>query len=60
MFLNFCHPDKDVRKKGHKLLIESGVIVQRRDNKLKAISPEEADMRLEQMKPENRAFYKEI
>ena len=60
MFLNFCHPDKDVRKKGYKLLIESGVIIQRPDSTLEAVSPEEADKRLEQMKPENRALYKEI
>jgi hypothetical protein len=55
-----CHPDKDVRKKRYKLLTESGVIVQRPDGTLEAVSPQEADKRLEEMKPEDRALYEEI
>jgi epoxyqueuosine reductase QueG len=55
-----CHPDKDVRKKRYKLLTESGVIVQRPDGTLEAVSPEEADKRLKEMKPEDRALYEEI
>ena len=55
-----CHPDKDVRKKRYKLLSESGVIVQSPDGSLEAVSPEEANKRLEEMKPEDRALYEEI
>ena len=55
-----CHPDKDVRKKRYKLLTESGVIVQNPDGTLEAVSPEEADKRLKEMKPEDRALYEEI
>jgi hypothetical protein len=55
-----CHPDKDVRKKRYKLLTESGVIVQSPDGRLEAVSPEEADKRLAEMTPEDRALYEEI
>jgi epoxyqueuosine reductase QueG len=55
-----CHPDKEVRKKRYKLLTESGVIVQSLDGTLEAVSPEEANKRLEKMKPEERALYEEI
>ncbi len=55
-----CHPDKDVRRKRFKLLTESGIIVQSPDGRLEAVSLEEANKRLEEMKPEDRALYEEI
>jgi hypothetical protein len=55
-----CHPDKDVRKKRFKLLIESGVIVQNPDGSLEAVPPEEAQKRLASMHPEKRALYEKI
>ena len=55
-----CHSDKEVRKKRYKLLTESGVIVQNPDGSLEAVSTKEADKRLEEMKPEDRALYEEI
>ena len=54
-----CHPDKDVRKKRYKLLTESGVIVQNPNGTLEAVSPEEADKRIKEMKPEDRSLYEE-
>lgn len=55
-----CHPDKDVRQKRFKLLIESGVIVQNPDGSLEAVTPEEAKKQLASMHPEKRALYEEI
>lgn len=55
-----CHPDKDVRTRRYKLLLESGVIVQNPDGTLEAVSPEEAKKRLKEMDPETRALYQEL
>ena len=55
-----CHPDKDVRKRRHRLLVESGVVVQNPDGTLEAVSPEEAKKRIAAMDPETRALYEEI
>jgi len=55
-----CHPDKDVRKRRYKLLLESGVIVQNPDGTLEAVSPEEGKKRLKEMDPETRALYEEV
>ncbi len=55
-----CHPDKDVRKKRFKLLVESGVIVQNPDGSLEAVTPEEVKKQLASMHPEKRALYEEI
>jgi epoxyqueuosine reductase QueG len=55
-----CHPDKEVRKRRYKMLIESGVIVQRPDGSCEAVSPEEAKKRIDAMDPETRALYEEV
>jgi epoxyqueuosine reductase QueG len=55
-----CHPDKEVRKRRYKMLVESGVIVQNPDGSLEAVSPEEGKKRLEAMSPEMRALYEEV
>jgi epoxyqueuosine reductase len=52
-----CHPDKDVRIKRHKMLTSSGVVIQREDGRLEAVSPKEAQQWVEAMNPEVRALY---
>lgn len=55
-----CRPDKEVRKRRHKMITESGVIVQNPDGSRQAVSPEEADKRLAAMSPQARTLYEEI
>ncbi len=55
-----CHPDKDVRKRRYKLLVESGVIIQNPDGSREAVSPEEAERKIGAMDPETRALYEEV
>jgi epoxyqueuosine reductase len=52
-----CHPDKKVRQKRYKMLINSGVVIQEPDGSLRAVSPEEAEKHLSTMEPEQRALY---
>jgi len=52
-----CHPDKEIRKKRYKLLVENGVIVENPDGFREAVSPEEAKKRLAAMDPATRALY---
>lgn len=55
-----CHPDKDVRKRRHRMLVDSGVVVYNPDDKLEAFSSEEAKRRLAAMSPEKRALYEDV
>ncbi len=55
-----CHPDKEVRKRRHKMLTESGVVVQNPDGSREAFSPEEAKRRIAAMPLEMRKFYEII
>ncbi len=55
-----CHPDKDVRKRRYKLLVESGAVVQMPDGSLEALTPEEAEKIVAAMSPERRALYEEV
>lgn len=55
-----CHPDKNVRKRRYKMLVESGVVVQNPNGTLEAVSPEEAKKRLASMSAEKRALYEEV
>jgi epoxyqueuosine reductase len=55
-----CHPDKDERKRRHKMLTGSGVVVQHPDGTLEAMSPEKAASFLSAMEPEGRALYESI
>ena len=55
-----CHPDKEERKRRHKLLTRSGVVVQHPDGSLEAVSPEAAEKHLAEMTPEQRACYEEV
>ncbi|MBU0513300.1 MAG: epoxyqueuosine reductase [Proteobacteria bacterium] len=52
-----CHPDKEVRKKRHKILVESGVVIQDEDGSRRAVSPDQAESHLEAMPPERRALF---
>jgi epoxyqueuosine reductase QueG len=54
-----CHPNKDVRKKRYKLLVESGVVVENSAGSREAVSPAEAEKRLAAMDPKTRALYQE-
>jgi epoxyqueuosine reductase len=55
-----CHPDKEVRKRRYKMLVESGVIIQNPDGTLKAVTPQEAKERIAKMDEGTRAFYEEV
>jgi hypothetical protein len=55
-----CHPDRKERKRRHKLLIKSGVVVQHPDGALQALSPQDAKRRLAAMSPEQRACYEDV
>ena len=55
-----CHPDKDVRKRRYRMLVESGVVVQNPDGSREALSPEVAKKRVASMSPERRALYEEV
>jgi len=54
-----CHPDPEERKRRHKLLTDSGVVIQNPDGDLEVLTPEEAEKRLAAMNPEVRALYEE-
>jgi epoxyqueuosine reductase len=55
-----CHPDKEVRKRRYKTLVKSGVVVQNPDGSLEAVSPEEAEKRLDAMDLKTRTLYEEV
>jgi epoxyqueuosine reductase QueG len=55
-----CVPDKEERKRRHKLLINSGVVVQNSDGSLEAVTAEAAAERLAEMPPERRALYEPV
>jgi hypothetical protein len=55
-----CNPDKDLRKLRHRMLLESGVVVQNPDGTLEAVSPEEAKKRIAAMDPDTRALYEKV
>ena len=52
-----CHPDKEERKRRHRLITKSGVVVQHEDGSLEAVSPDQARKHLSEMSPERRALY---
>jgi len=52
-----CHPDKDVRKRRHHMITQSGVIIQNPDGSREAVSPEEAMKRIAGMHPDQRKLY---
>lgn len=55
-----CHPDKQERKRRHKMLTESGVVVQNPNGLYGAMSPEAAEEYLSAMDPKVRALYEEV
>lgn len=52
-----CHPDKDERKRRYQSLINSGVIIQKPDGTLEAVSPGHALKYIAEITPEVRALY---
>lgn len=52
-----CVPDKNKRLRRHRLLVRSGVVVQRTDGRLEALPAEEARMYVEALEPERKALY---
>jgi epoxyqueuosine reductase len=52
-----CHPEKGVRKKRYKMLTESGVVVQKPDGSLEALSPEGARDYFSSLDEETRTRY---
>ena len=54
-----CTPDPEERKRRHRLLVNSGVVVQNPDGALESVSPDVAKKRLASMNPELRALYEE-
>lgn len=54
-----CHPDKKVRKHRHRLVVESGCVVQHPDGSLEALAPERAREKVAQLPPEVRALYED-
>jgi epoxyqueuosine reductase QueG len=55
-----CAPDKEERKRRYRMLTEAGVVVQRPDGALEAVSPDEAEKRLAEMSPGTRALYEDV
>jgi epoxyqueuosine reductase len=52
-----CHPDKEERKRPYQMLRESGVVVQNEDGSLEAVSPDEANQRMDGLAQDRRALY---
>lgn len=52
-----CVPEKEERKRRHKMLTESGCVVQARDGSVEAVSPDEAARRLDSLDPADKALY---
>ena len=54
-----CCPDKDERKARHKMLTESGVVLQNSDGSLEAVSPKNAKEKLASLSVPQRALYQD-
>ncbi|HMK46526.1 MAG TPA: hypothetical protein VK436_07855 [Methanocella sp.] len=52
-----CHPDKSVRQRRAKMVLQSGAIVQNPDGSKEAVKPEEARRQIDEMEPERRRLY---
>jgi epoxyqueuosine reductase QueG len=53
-----CMPAKNERLRRHRLLVRSGVVVQRKDGRLDAVSADEAKRYVESLEPERKALYR--
>jgi epoxyqueuosine reductase QueG len=54
-----CHPDKEVRKRRHKMLMESGIVIEGEDGTKHAVSSKEAEEFLERMPEDRRKLFME-
>ncbi|MBU2546847.1 MAG: epoxyqueuosine reductase [Proteobacteria bacterium] len=52
-----CHPDVPVRKRRYRMIVKSGVVIQREDGALDAVSPDQAKAHIASLSPELRALY---
>ena len=52
-----CHPDREVRQKRYKMIVNGGGVIQEPDGTLRAVSPEDAKKHLSAMSPEQRELY---
>ncbi|MFH1243268.1 MAG: epoxyqueuosine reductase [Pseudomonadota bacterium] len=55
-----CAPEREERERRHRMLTQSGVVVQNPDGTLEAISHQTAIERLASMSPQQRALYEEV
>jgi epoxyqueuosine reductase QueG len=55
-----CHPDKEERKRRHKALMESGVVIQDPDGSYRATTPEAAKEHMASMDSLQRALYEPV
>jgi epoxyqueuosine reductase QueG len=54
-----CHPDREVRKKRHKMLTEGGVVIEEEDGTKRAVPPKEAEEFLDGLSKERRDLFTE-
>jgi hypothetical protein len=52
-----CHPDRDMRKRRHDMLVKGGVVIEEEDGTKRAVSPEEAEEFLKRMPEERRRLF---
>lgn len=55
-----CHPDKEIRKRRYKMITQNGVVIQRPDGRLEAVSRGDAEKHLSEMDLETRALYEKV
>jgi epoxyqueuosine reductase len=55
-----CHPDREERKRRHRLLTKSGVVVQNEDGSLEAMPQDKARERMEGLPQARRALYETV
>jgi epoxyqueuosine reductase QueG len=54
-----CHPNRNVRKRRHEMLINSGVVIEEEDGTRRAVTPKEAEEFLNRMSEERRKQFTE-
>jgi epoxyqueuosine reductase len=55
-----CVPEREERERRHRMLTQSGVVVQNPDGTLEAVLPGTATERIASMSPQERALYEEV
>ncbi|MFC2092248.1 epoxyqueuosine reductase [Elusimicrobiota bacterium] len=52
-----CHPDKEIRQKRYEMLINSGVVIQKSDGSLDAVTPKVAESYYKELDCETKKLY---